>query len=66
VTATGVPGIVPETPLVCSWSGGKDCSQSLIWGVNMLFLMYAGLDILGVMVVKVAFTGAHCEVVDSA
>lgn len=34
-------------------------AQSLIWGVNTLFLMNAGLDILGVMVANAAFTVAQ-------
>lgn len=34
-------------------------AQSLIWGVNTLFLMHAGLDILGVMVANAAFTVAQ-------
>jgi len=34
-------------------------AQSLIWGVNTLFLMRAGLDILGVMVANAAFTVAQ-------
>lgn len=34
-------------------------AQSLIWGVNTLFLMEAGLDILGVMVANAAFTVAQ-------
>lgn len=34
-------------------------AQSLIWGVNTLFLMRAGLDILEVMVANAAFTVAQ-------
>jgi MFS family permease len=34
-------------------------AQSLIWGVNTLFLMRSGLDILGVMVANAAFTVAQ-------
>jgi MFS family permease len=34
-------------------------AQSLIWGVNTLFLMRAGLDIVGVMVANAAFTVAQ-------
>jgi len=39
-------------------------AASLIWGVNTLFLMRAGLDILGVMAVNAAFTVGQlvCEV----
>ena len=33
-------------------------SASLIWGVNTLFLLAAGLDILGVFIANSVFTGA--------
>jgi hypothetical protein len=33
-------------------------SASLIWGVNTLFLLHAGLDIFGVFVANAVFTAA--------
>ena len=39
-------------------SGFYTLSASLIWGVNTLFLMAAGLDIFGVFVANAVFTGA--------
>ena len=33
-------------------------SASLIWGVNTLFLLEAGLDILGVFIANAAFTAS--------
>ena len=40
-------------------TGLTTLAQSLIWGVNTLFLMHAGLDILGVMIANAAFTVAQ-------
>jgi len=58
VTAGGVSerGIVRTYLAVTSLT---TLAQSLIWGVNTLFLMHAGLDILGVMVANAAFTVAQ-------
>jgi MFS family permease len=39
-------------------SGLYTLSASLIWGVNTLFLLAAGLDIFGVFVANAVFTGA--------
>jgi hypothetical protein len=40
-------------------SGVYTLSASLIWGVNTLFLLEAGLDIFGVFVAGAAFTAGN-------
>jgi MFS family permease len=40
-------------------SGAVTLSASLIWGVNTLFLLEAGLDVLGVFVAGAAFTAGN-------
>jgi MFS family permease len=37
-------------------AGGYTLAASLIWGINTLFLLDAGLDVLGVFIVNAAFT----------
>ena len=45
-------------------AAGTTLAQSLIWGVNTLFLLSVGLDIFQVMLVNAAYTVAQvvCEV----
>ena len=50
------PGRVIRTYLLIS--GFYTLAASLIWGVNTLFLLEAGLDIFGVFVANAAFTGS--------
>src|SRR5918998_1443646 len=50
----GPPRIVRTYLLI---SGLYTLSASVIWGVNTLFLLDAGLDIFEVFVVNAAFTG---------
>ena len=55
-------GVVSERSIVRTYlaiTSLTTLAQSLIWGVNTLFLMHAGLDILGVMVANAAFTVAQ-------
>ncbi|MHB8924925.1 MAG: MFS transporter [Coriobacteriia bacterium] len=53
---TPTPSVRSITFMYYSANGLFTLAASLIWGVNTLFLMHAGLDIFEVMVVNASFT----------
>lgn len=61
VRKTGPPLVISPRQVVRTYlvlGGLYTLSASLIWGVNTLFLLHAGLDIFGVFVANAAFTAS--------